>query len=237
MGLVSDIAAGMLRGAGRPDLADWVKHAPEKVGEQLGKIFSSGLRSDGTIAPETINIIEELKGNNPSQSPPAAPNLLSEYLSDLNAIAARASAHEAIAIKGFLHCGDCLVIWHFTKQPHSVFQEDKSDQRIYVYGSGVDIYIGRSVDDQELTDLNLRLEKDESAIKAITETHCEFKVRYITKNDVALSVLRPTHKGKDEATAEITDPRGIVEAMRTLTIASEAQSKRIQDWKDQKKHP
>jgi hypothetical protein len=98
------------------------------------------------------------------------------------------------------------VVWHFTRPPHLIFNEDKSDRRIYVFGSGIDIYTGPSVDDHQLTDLNLMLEKDTNAIKTITETYCEFKVRYITKNDVTLTVLRP-HKGKEEAMRSHRSPR------------------------------
>jgi hypothetical protein len=72
------------------------------------------------------------------------------------------------------------------------------------------------------------------ALKSIIENHCESKVRYITKNDVALSLLRPPRKGKNEATMAIESADGIVEAMRTMTIAIAAQEKRLQDWKHAK---
>jgi hypothetical protein len=232
MGLVRDVAAAMLRGAGYPELADWTIHAPEKAGEAMGRVLAEGLRSDGSFTPEAIKELQELKQASPSPTAQSPPNLLGEYVADLNAIAARACNRQAVAVRGFLHCKDCLVLWHFIKQPHPAFREDKTDSRIWIFESGTDIYIGPAVDAQKLIDFNLALEKEESvALKSIIENHCESKVRFITKNDVALSLLRPPRKGKDEATMAIESSDGIVEAMRTMTIAIAAQEKRLQDWK------
>jgi hypothetical protein len=176
--------------------------------------------------------LEELKQTSPSPSAPAPPDLLAEYVADLNAIAARASNRQAVAVKGFFHCKDCLVLWHFTRQPHPAFHQDKTDARIWIFESGTDIYIGPAVDVEQLVDFNLALEKEETdALESMIEKHCEPKVRYITKNEVVVSLIRPAHNGKDEATLEIESTDGIVEAMRTMTIVIAAQEKRVQDWK------
>jgi hypothetical protein len=73
MGLIADIAAGILRGAGHADLADWVKNAPTKLGVELGKILQEGLQSDGSFTPEALTKLKDLRNTDASPIPPPRP--------------------------------------------------------------------------------------------------------------------------------------------------------------------
>jgi hypothetical protein len=232
MGLVADIAAGILRGAGHDDLADWVKNAPTKLGEELGKILQEGLKSDGSFTSDALTKLKDLRNTDTSQTPPT-PDLLSEYAADLNALAALASPLPAVAVRGFFHSTNCLTLWHFIAQPHPSFKVEKNlvggPPVVWVYGSGTDIYMGHEVDDKQLEQFNLALEKDErdhpEALEDIKRL-CESKVKWLTKNAVTLSPL----SGGQDHYAEIENPKGIVEAVRTMDLAVKAQNKRRLEW-------
>jgi hypothetical protein len=233
MGLVADIAAGILRGAGHEDLADWVKDAPTKFGVELGRILQEGLKSDGSFTSEALTKLKDLRSTDTSQTPPSPPDLLSEYLADLNGLAALASAFPAVAVKGFFHNMNCLTLWHFTKQPHQSFKIENDPMggppAVWVYGSGTDIYIGPEIDDKLVDQFNVALEKDEtdhpSALEDIKKL-CESKVKLLTKNAVTLSPL----SGRKDYDVEIENPKGIAEAIRTMDLAVKAQNRRPLEW-------
>ncbi|MGE0405808.1 MAG: hypothetical protein AB7O65_05875 [Candidatus Korobacteraceae bacterium] len=234
MGLVVDVAAGILRGAGHKDLADWIKNAPAKAGEEIGKILQGGLKSDGTMTPGALSELEALQKANPQVAPPPPDDLLTEYATDLNALIAMASsAKKAVALKGFFHAKDCLTLWVFVTEPRAPFarfDNTDGDDRIWVYNSGIDIYIGPAVDDAELERLNLALEKDPAAVIKELEERCDSKVRFITKNAVSLSPLRG--RSRADKIAEIENPENIAEAFRTMRIALDAQSSRLRGYRE-----
>jgi hypothetical protein len=233
MGLIADIAAGILRGAGHADLADWVKNAPTKLGMELGKILQEGLQSDGSFTPEALTKLKDLRNTDASPIPPPPPDLLSEYLADLNALAALASPLPTVAVRGFFHTPNCLALWQFITQPHPSFKVEKDPvggpPAIWIYGSGTEIYIGPEVDDKQLDQFNLALEKDEkNHPKALEDIRklCESKVKWLTKNAVTLSPL----SGRPDYDVDIENPKGIAEAVRTMDLGVKAQSKRRLEW-------
>jgi hypothetical protein len=240
MGLVADIAAGVLRGAGQDDLADWVKNAPGKLGEELGKIFHEGLKSDGSFTSDALTKLKKLRDTDSSQTPPPPPDLLSEYVADLNGLAARASSLQAVAVRGFFHSTDCLALWHFIEQRHPSFKVERDvtggPPTVWVYNSGIDIYIGPTVDDAHLYQFNLALEKDHTSALRDIEERCESKVKSLTKNAVTLTPLRARGHRGDDADVEIENSGGVAEAFRTMDLAINTQNERLRKYQESRKN-
>jgi hypothetical protein len=238
MGWVVDVAVGVLQGTGRQDLADWLKDAPKKLGEEIGRILGPGLDSQGRMSDDAIRKLQDLVAKNPATAPPAPADLLEAYLRDLQALVDLAMPRAVIAIKGFFHRPDCLIVLRIGKQRTLTIDDLGGDRDIVFGASGISILVLNTVTDEELRQINYEIERDSDASFQDIEKRCEQEVVKVTKNDVILQRRTTRHSTKlpQEVKCPIDGPEGIAEAFRTLPIAKEAQDERLAKWLRSQEH-
>jgi len=238
MSWVVEVAIGVLQATGYQDLADWLKDAPKKLGEEIVRILGLGIESNGTMSDDAIRKLRDLVARNPATAPPGPADLLGAYLIDLKSLVDLAMPRAVIAIKGFFHRPDCLIVLRIGKQ-RSLTIDDLGGDRDIVFGaSGVRILVLETVTDEELRQINYEIERDSDAWLQDVEKRCEQEVVKITKNDVILQHRTTKHSTKlpQEVKCSIDGPEGIAEAFRTLPIAKEAQDERLAKWLRSQEH-
>jgi hypothetical protein len=237
MGWLIDVAAGVLRGSGNTDLADWLKDAPKKLGEEIGQLLAADIDKRGTFSPHTIKELERLKSANPRSSSLQPRDLEEEYADDLNALVNLALPRKAIVARGFFHNKDCLVVWIIETPTLPPFKADSSynPKVIHFAGSGIRVLILDPGSEDQLVKLNQEIERDSDAFVTDMESKFKHEVVEVTKNEVVLSE-RSTRRTSSPAKiiAKIQDSVGIDEAFRTMVIAKEAQGKRLADYRQKK---
>jgi hypothetical protein len=242
MGWVIDIAAGVLRGAGKSDLADWLKDAPKKLGEEIGQILVAGQVEGGTISTEAIERLEALRKENGGPETSQPRDLEDEYAADLNAFVNRALSGESsapltvVAVRGFLHDSQCCAVW-VIDSTHSIVWASTSvidaDSKAILFVDGkIKIYLLAAKTDEEIVQMNLSIERDRKAFIANLESDYQYMVRVIKKNFVTVEAMPKSGKlsGK-ESNFPISDRTGIAQAFRTLELALTTQAKRLRDYR------
>jgi len=238
MGWIITIAIGVLRGSGYPELAEWLEDAPKKLGEEIGRILiADGLRSQGRISRDAIGELEKLKQANPLPLPPSPKNLLGEYTHVLNALLELARPLNVFAVKGFLHCSECLVVicvdWEkLAKTPLRPTKGFSDEETLLFYGPGVKVFVNESVSisDERLVELNRNIERERKNYLPKAQAEFPFQVRSVSENEVFLEATTVLSILNSEESRPITSAFHIVEAFRTLPLAKEAQQARLREW-------
>ena len=243
MGWLTDIAAGVLRGAGKSDLADWLKDAPKKLGEEIGQILVEGQEEGGTISNEALLKLEELRKENAGEATPQPHDLEDEYAADLNAFVNLARAGEpsasprVVAVRGFLHDEGCCAVWIIDlAQPASLRAERSpfasEPKKILIVGQTIRIYLLGAKTDAELVEMNRSIERDSKAFIERLENDYQYMVRAITKNSVTVETMpKPGKQGGKESDCPIEGRAGIAEAFRTLALALFTQGERLREYR------
>ncbi len=246
MGWIIDVTAGVLRGAGKPDLADWLKEAPKKLGEEIGRILLEGQQDGGSISTEALAKLEALKNENPVSVTSQPHDLEGEYAADLNAFISRARSGESstrqtiVAVRGFLHDPTCVAVWIIDATKLVSLSADASafepyEKKIGFYSSSLDVYILAPKSDDDLAAMNRAIERDTTQFLKELQTKYLFKVVSITKNTVTL--IAPTKPRKtvgEESHHAIENRAGVAEAFRTIEMALSAQSERLHTYRQER---
>jgi hypothetical protein len=249
---VLDIAKGILRGMGKKELAEWVDNAPQATGELIGRILIAGIKSDGRITDEAIQALEEVKADHPApQATAKASSLLEEYVADLSSLVLLAEPHDLIAVRGFLHDKECVILIRI-RRPINLGRNDldvlNDEKSVLLAGSGIEIgMLERSVSDDELRDLNKTIERGRPSEIEDLMGQIDADVVKITKNDVyfekrpgprpadriAAVAAMAKHRASKDFSRPISDGVvGMNEAFRTLSIAKGAQAEALHGYRD-----
>lgn len=237
MSWIVDIAVGLLRGMGRKDLADWITNAPGQLGELIGKILAGGISSNGNLSAEAVSELEALKAANPRDSAQKPADLVEEFLADMNSLLGLVAPLKVIAVKGFFHDPDCLTVIHIERADSIPLQLDnpglaQGKKQFSVTSGGIRVLVLPSTSDENLREINLRIERHPDTFLLEIEKLDWLEVASVEKNYVVLnrkSTKKSALPPREER--EIVDPSAIGEAFRTLSIAKGAQSSRLQAYR------
>lgn len=247
MGWIFDVAAGALRGSGNSDLADWLKDAPTKLGEEIGKILVKGQKDDGTISDVAIEQLEELRKREPIVAPQPH-ELVDEYAVDLNAFVKLAISGESreqptvVAVRGFLHDPQSCAVWvidarNFKPMRVVTLGSDIGSNEITVAAGPVRIYLLPPKTDEELVQVNLQIARNRADFLTNLENNYQYMVRGITKNHVTVEAMPKSgkHSGQD-SNLPIIGRAGIAEAFKTLEPALTTQATKINEYRKDRLH-
>jgi hypothetical protein len=190
MGMLIEIVLGALRGSGNSDIAEWIEDAPEQAGKLIGSIILDAMDGNGKISAGAVSKLRELMVKHPAKThaEPQPKTTVEWYLKALKALVAAVCPYKLIAMNGFLHTKDCLILLHVrdaAKLEITRVSGDSEEQSIWLSegtSGGLDVAVLRNTPatEADLVEINKEIAQDPAAYWKSIQTKIESDVLKIT---------------------------------------------------------